>query len=302
MKYLSLFAGIGGFEVGIENASVNWDCIGYSEINKYSIDVYNSHFPSHINFGDICKINPQELPEFDILTGGFPCQSYSIAGLRKGLNDPRGQLFFEILNLIKQKNPKCIFLENVKGLANHDSGQTRWYIEQRLREHGYSVFSKVLNSADFGIPHNRERLYFVCFRKDLNINNFRFPEPIPRSNKFHDFLEITPPNYVYLNQKQIRKIKGIGTFNSFGGYLSDSPVYNCITASYSVDGGNSMKFFRKGRVSALSPVECERLQAFPDNWTHQLPLRQRYKTLGNAVTTTVIGLIAKAIDQTMHLK
>ncbi len=296
MRYLSLFAGIGGFEIGIKNAAINWDCVGYSEINKYSLEVYKTHFPNHTNYGDITKINPEKLPEFDVLIGGFPCQSYSIAGLRKGLNDPRGQLFYEILKLINHKKPKCILLENVKGLANHGGGQTRWYIEQRLRECGYKVWSKVLNSADYGVPHNRERLYFVCFRNDLNVTSFNFPKLTERTKTFKEFLEKNPPEYVYLNSKQIRNIKGIGTSNSFGGYLSDSSIYNCITASYSVDGGNSMKFFRNGKVSALSAMECERLQAFPDNWTQILPLSQRYKTLGNAVTTSVIGLIASAIN------
>ncbi|MBL7544348.1 MAG: DNA (cytosine-5-)-methyltransferase [Bdellovibrionaceae bacterium] len=300
MKYLSLFSGIGGFEVGIRNSAPEWECIGYSEINKNSIEVYKSHFPNHINYGDIAKIQPDQIPDFDILTGGFPCQSYSIAGLRRGLDDPRGQLFFEILKIISHKKPKCIFLENVKGLASHDDGQTRWYIEQKIRECGYKVFSKVLNSADYGIPHNRERLYFVCFRNDLSVSEFNFPEAIPRYHSFKDFLEANPPDYVFLKAHQIRKIKGIGATNAFGGYLSDGLTYNCITASYSVDGGNSMKFFREGKVSALSAIECERLQAFPDNWTGILPLRHRYKTLGNAVTTNVIGKIAEEIDFTIR--
>lgn len=295
MKYLSLFSGIGGFEVGINKGAPDWDCLGYSEINKHSIQVYQRHFPNHKNFGNIKEINIQTLPKFEVLVGGFPCQSYSIAGLRKGLDDPRGQLFFDILKIIAAKKPKCIFLENVKGLVNHDKGQTRWYIEQKIRESGYKVFSKVLNSADYGIPHNRERIYFVCFREDLNINEFEFPKKVERTQSFHQLLEDSPPEYVYLKPNQVRKVKGLGTSNCFGGYLSSSSTYNCITASYSVDGGNSMKFFRNKKISALSPTECERLQAFPDNWTAGL-LSQRYKTLGNAVTTKVIEKIVEQIS------
>lgn len=296
MKYLSLFSGIGGFEVGIENVTSDWRCVGYSEINSDAINVYNKHFPDQTNFGDITKIEHEKLPDFDVLVGGFPCQSYSIAGLRKGLNDERGQLFFDIIKIVTAKKPKCLFLENVKGLANHDGGKTRWFLEQKIRECGYKVFSKVLNSADYGIPHKRERIYFVCFRDDLNITDFNFPEKVSRTHSFKDLLENSPPPSVFLNNTQIRRIKGIGTENAFGGYISSDSAYNCITASYAPDNGNSMKFFRDDKLSALSPVECERLQAFPDNWTDILPTAQRrYKTLGNSVTTAVISKIVLEI-------
>lgn len=296
MKYLSLFSGIGGFEVGIDNVASDWSCVGYSEIDADAISVYSKHYPQQINFDDITKIEHEKLPDFDVLIGGFPCQSYSIAGLRKGLNDERGQLFFDIIKIVNAKQPKCLLLENVKGLANHDGGKTRWFLEQKLRECGYKVFSKVLNSADYGIPQKRERIYFVCFRDDLNVTEFNFPEKAPRTHSFKDLLENSPPQSVFLNDIQIRRIKGIGTENAFGGYISDDSVYNCITATSAPDNGHSMKFFRNDKISILSPVECERLQAFPDNWTDILPTaKRRYKTLGNAVTTTVIGKIVLEI-------
>src|SRR5437016_3399720 len=120
LTYLSLFSGIGGFEVGISKAALDWKCIGYSEINQNAVEVYSRHFPDHRNFGDIKKIQPSQLPFFDVLVGGFPCQSYSIAGKRLGLEDPRGELFFDILRIVKERLLKIVFLENVKGLSNHN--------------------------------------------------------------------------------------------------------------------------------------------------------------------------------------
>jgi len=203
MKYLSLFTGIGGFELGIQQAyeknqrlvnsrgqmdSVSMGqeaehgprmgytsskqpsyesdesspvCIGYSEIDKYATQIYQSHFPEHKNYGDITKINENELPEFDLIVGGFPCQSFSIAGKRGGFNDTRGTLFFDIARIIKVKQPRLLLLENVKGLLSHDEGRTFATIISTLDELGYDIQWQVLNSKNFGVPQNRERVFIV---------------------------------------------------------------------------------------------------------------------------------------------
>jgi len=190
MKYLSLFSGVGGFELGIQQAydkrpnirnrnqvlredlpdsTEQQDrptCIGFSEIDKYATKVYQHHYPTHKNYGDITTINEKTLPDFDFLVGGFPCPSFSIAGRRKGLKDVRGQLVFEIIRILRGKKPKMFLLENVKGLLSHDKGKTMEIICEELCESGYAIDFEVLNSKNFGVPQNRERVFIVGKRLD----------------------------------------------------------------------------------------------------------------------------------------
>ncbi len=158
MKYLSLFSGIGGFELGIGNKH---ECIGFSEIDKYAISIYKKHFPNHKNYESITTINESALPDFDLLCGGFPCQAFSIAGKRGGFSDTRGTLFFDIARILQAKQPRLLFLENVKGLLSHDNGQTFAVIISTLTELGYDIQWQVLNSKNFGVPQNRERVFIV---------------------------------------------------------------------------------------------------------------------------------------------
>jgi len=161
IKYFSTFTGIGGFELGIDWATKNKaECIGYSEIDKYAIQVYEKHF-KHKNYGDITKIKEKELPDFDLFCGGFPCQSFSIAGKRLGFADTRGTLFFDICRILKEKRPRLLLLENVKGLLSHDNGNTFKTIIATLAELGYDLQWQVLNSKNFGVPQNRERVFIV---------------------------------------------------------------------------------------------------------------------------------------------
>jgi len=168
-----MFSGIGGFELGIERAFRVFEgkkqteakrctsCIGYSEIDKYARRIYERHFPDHKWFGDATRINPDELPDFDMLCGGFPCQAFSIAGKRGGLEDTRGTLFYEIARIASVKRPKLLFLENVKGLLSHDKGRTFGTILSTFSELGYILEWQVLNSKDFGVPQNRERVFII---------------------------------------------------------------------------------------------------------------------------------------------
>ena len=161
MKYFSMFSGIGGFENGINKIIKNAECVGYSEIDKYASSIYKYHYPEHKNFGDATKINPDEIPDFDLLVGGFPCQAFSIAGKRRGFEDTRGTLFFEIARILKRKQPRMFLLENVKGLLNHDKGETFTTILKTIDELGYDAEWEVLNSKNFGVPQNRERVFIV---------------------------------------------------------------------------------------------------------------------------------------------
>ena len=158
MKYFSAFSGIGGFELAMPE---DWECIGYSEIEPKAIEVYKKHYPKHKNYGDITKIQPNTLPDFNCFIGGFPCQSFSIAGKRGGFNDTRGTLFFEIARIIAVKKPTYLLLENVKGLLSHDKGKTFETILKTIDELGYDAEWCVFNSTDFGRPQSRPRVYII---------------------------------------------------------------------------------------------------------------------------------------------
>ena len=159
IKYLSLFSGIGGFELGLENSDHDFECIGYSEIDKYARSIYEKHYPNHPYLGDATRINTKDLPDFDLLVGGFPCQAFSIAGKRRGFDDTRGTLFFEIARILKDKRPRYLLLENVRGLLSHNKGETFQTILRILTDMGYFIRWRLLNSKDHGVPQRRERVF-----------------------------------------------------------------------------------------------------------------------------------------------
>lgn len=159
MKYFSMFSGIGGFEYGLQNSKYNFECVGFSEVDKYAKSIYIRQFPNHKDYGDATKIQTEELPNFDFLVGGFPCQAFSNAGKRRGFNDTRGTLFFEIARVLKDKRPRYFLLENVRGLLSHNKGETFQTILEVLSNLGYDLQWTLLNSKDFGVPQRRERVF-----------------------------------------------------------------------------------------------------------------------------------------------
>lgn len=165
MKYLSLFSGIGGFELGLSNAEGEFECIGYSEIDSFAKAIYSRWFPEHTDLGDASKIDPRDLEDFDLLVGGFPCQAFSLSGYRRGFEDTRGTLFFEIARICEEKRPRYLLLENVKGLLSHQKGETFEKMLGVLAELGYDVEWEVLNSKDFGTAQNRERVYIKGYSR-----------------------------------------------------------------------------------------------------------------------------------------
>ena len=166
MKYLSLFSGIGGFELGIQNSDVEMECIGFSEVDNHAKEIYRRHFPNHRDLGDATKIKPGELEDFDLLVGGFPCQAFSYAGKRRGFDDTRGTLFFEIARICKEKKPRYLLLENVPGLLSHDKGRTFQTMLGILAEMGYLIQWQVRNSKNYGVPQNRERLFITGYLRE----------------------------------------------------------------------------------------------------------------------------------------
>lgn len=205
IKVFEMFAGYGGASFALKKLNVDFETVGFSEIDKYAIQCYNQNHPNVKNFGDCSVIDPNTLPDFDLLTGGFPCQTFSLAGKREGFNDTRGTLFNHIITIASVKKPKVMILENVKGLLNHDGGKTLRVIKNALHRIGYNVRYKVLNSREFGTPQNRERIWFFCKLGDISFEDFQFPTP--KVNKggltLQDLLEKDVDQKYYLTQHQL---------------------------------------------------------------------------------------------------
>lgn len=202
-----MFSGYGGAEFAFKKANINIQVIGYCEIDSAAIKIYENNFGNHIkNYGDVSKMNVMDVPEFDILTAGFPCQPFSVAGKQMGELDPRGTLFFDILRIAKHHKPKYMILENVKGLTTKKFTSTFNKIIQSIEELGYIVNWKVLNSKDYGVPQNRERVWFVCIRNDIN-NNFKFPDKMELKTFLQDILLSDVDNKYLLTGEILERVK-----------------------------------------------------------------------------------------------
>lgn len=304
-----MFSGIGGFELGISRATKDrWNCVGYSEVDKYADLIYKKHF-NHKNYGDATNIDEKKLPEFSLLIGGFPCQAFSVAGKRQGFEDTRGTLFFEIARILKEKKPRYFILENVKGLLSHESGRTFQTIVRVLADIGYRVQWQVLNSKDFGVPQNRERVFIIGSIRD---------EPRPEIFPIRKKTKTTLKQKVGGSQgERVYNDNGLSvTLSANGGGLgAKTGLYAVITPERLNKRQNGRRFkeneepmftintqdrhgiYDSSRIRKLTPVECERLQGFPDNWTEygkgqtKISDTQRYKCLGNAVTVNVVECI-----------
>jgi len=317
--FIDLFAGIGGFRIALQN--LGGKCVFSSEIDKYAQQTYLANF-GELPYGDITLAETKEhIPKnFDVLCGGFPCQAFSIAGNRLGFEDTRGTLFFEIAKIVKKHRPKAIFLENVKNLISHDKGNTLRVILNVLeKELRYKVSYKVLNASHFGLPQNRERVYIVGFRDDIQ-QKFSFPTPINTKTSLDSILEKNPQislversdieiykeideqNNLFGKQELPNKPIQIGKVNKGGqGERIYHPIGHSITLS-AYGGGVGAKtglYFINGKIRKLSPRECARLQGFPDNFILPSSTNIAYKQLGNSVAIKVVEAIAKEIISTI---
>jgi len=233
IKLFEMFAGYGGASFSLKKAEIPFECVGYSEIDKFAIQCYEQNHEGK-NFGDCSKVNPKDLPDFDLLTGGFPCQSFSVAGKGLGELDTRGTLFNEIIRIAEVKKPTWMLLENVKGLTNKNHRKTFEKILSELDRIGYVVKWKVLNSKEYGIPQNRERVFFVCFRKGMDTMKFSFPEKKELEIFLKDLLEEEVDEKYYLSDKQIAKLKEyIGKKNKI-----NEEVMNCIGTCFGRSGSS----------------------------------------------------------------
>ena len=279
MKFISLFAGIGGFDLALER--LGHTSVFANDIDKYCKIIYDKHFETKQTTQDIRTVDAYQLPDFDLLCGGFPCQAFSVAGKRRGFEDTRGTLFFEVARIAKVKRPKILFLENVKGLLSHDGGRTFATILLAIDELGYDVEWQVLNSKNFGVPQNRERVFIIG-----HLRGTPRPEifPIRESTEILEPPEQTGETIACLRAKQ--------------GGPDDTQTYivvPTIRATSYKRGDNETIIGEDYGLRRLTPLECERLQGFPDRWTEGVSDTQRYKMIGNAVTTSVIYEVAKRI-------
>jgi len=321
IRFIDLFAGIGGFRLGLQRSSDKYRCVWSNDINKHANQIYTKRFgEENHHSGDIREIEPKNIPDHDLLCAGFPCQAFSVAGQRHGFNDTRGTLFFEIARIIQDKRPTLLLLENVKGLLNHDEGFTFQIIIESLEELGYLVEWQVLNSKHFGVPQNRERVFIIghlrgrsthpifpitITSRELNqwdtrkqiASTLQSPGHASGNYRGMNMIAVLTPDRPEKHQNGRRfKEPGEPMFTLTGqdqhGVME---IANCVTDGWLMDTSHHSKPMCEYRIRRLTPIECERLQGFPDKWTQELSDTQRYRTLGNAVTVNVIQYLGELI-------
>ncbi|WMI82453.1 DNA (cytosine-5-)-methyltransferase [Anaerotignum sp. MB30-C6] len=307
-KFIDLFAGIGGIRIPFQE--LGGKCVFTSEWDKFAQKTYQVNF-GEMPSGDITQIKSEDIPDFDILLAGFPCQPFSQAGLKKGFADTRGTLFFEIERIIETKRPKAFLLENVKQLKGHDKGRTLETIIKHLKALDYSADTSVLRAADFGVPQNRERIYIVGFDKRTFCidDSYEFPYPIPpkTNTRLGDILQENVDKKYTISDKLYeghlrRKKEHAAKGNGFGFSLfnSESPYTNTISARYYKDGSEILIDQGDGEnPRKLTPRECARLQGFDDIYIIPVSDTQAYKQFGNSVAVPVVRAVAKQLISEM---
>lgn len=318
-KFIDLFSGIGGFHTAL--SSFGAKCVFASEIDKYAQKVYFNNFKL-LPHGDITQIKSEEIPEHDILCGGFPCQAFSISGKQKGFEDSRGTLFFEIARITQYHKPKVLFLENVANFEKHDDKKTLKVVIDILESLNYKVYYKVLNSSHFGVPQNRERIYILGFRKDIQQKDFTFPTPQMTPIKLKDILLSDEETKDFIiNRNDIELKNKIIESDLFGNYPLEpirigqvnkggqgERIYHemghAITLS-AYGGGIGAKtglYIINNKLRKLAPRECARLQGFDDSFEIDMSNTQAYKQFGNSVTINVLQYILMEIVNTLNGK
>ena len=314
MKFLDVCAGIGGGKLGLE--SIGWDCIGYSEIDKKAINTYTLLYgKKEHNYGDLMTIDPDKLPNFDVMIAGFPCQSFSIVGLRQGLKDARGQIIYGIIDILKNKATPYFILENVKGLVNHNKGKTIKVISEELDRAGYQTCYKVLNSLNYGVPQMRERVYFVGIHKDFQKNSpFFWPQEVETPD-IRDYL-IDTENAIlnhhtdetfkrYLNNKYNKNKFDIKELLEED-YLvidtrqSDLRLYRGAVPTLRA-GRHGILYVKDGKLRKLTGYESLLLQGFPKKMASEIkgriPEGHLLSQAGNAMTVTTIAKIGEQLSK-----
>jgi len=349
ISFIDMFCGIGGFRLGLERASRNFKCVWANDNNKYACEIYRRHWDDGtLHEGNIEAVDTDTIPEHSLLCAGFPCQSFSIAGRQRGFQDTRGTLFFEICRVLRAKRPSYLLLENVKGLLSNDEGRTFQTILQSLDELGYDCQWQVLNSKDFGVPQNRERVFIVGHLRgkprpqvfplgeaseahlavdaeaegdEQGLENEHILPALRAGDKWQTGIatqrtmaQVDPiggrnstqthcidANYgkgwLDHGQRTMILVGLVGKGDNMGQRIYDIEGLACSLRSEGGGQGAKIGLYRLPdlRIRRLTPLECERLQGFPDGWTEGVSDTQRYKCLGNAVTVNVVEAIGKRL-------
>ncbi len=292
-RFIDLFAGIGGIRLGFEH--VGGRCVFSSEFDEDACTTYEANFGEHPS-GDITKIDAKDIPEFDILLGGFPCQAFSIIGKKEGFaNETCGTLFFDIERILLEKRPPAFMLENVRNLIAHDGGNTFRTIKEHLEALGYHVYAKVLNALDYGVPQKRERIFIVSFLDDVR---FEFPEPVPVEQRqtLNDILETDVDRKYYVKDAiRLSRLERLKDKNYPKPYISHENMAGSITPhpySSALRAGASANYILINDERRPTEREMLRIQGFPDTYKIVLPYSKVKKQCGNSVAVPVIKAIA----------
>ena len=302
MNVISLFSGAGGLDLGFVQAGFN--IIWANDNDKYAYQTYTMNFGNHMILGDINTIDENTIPLGDVVIGGFPCQPFSMMGAEKGFKDPRGTVFFRIIEIIKNQIergniPQVIVLENVRRLLTHDSGYTLKTVVHELENIGYNVYYKVLNTANYGIPQTRNRIFIVCFKDKVN---FEFPTEIKLENTMQDLLEENVEEKYFLSEKILPTILSNGSGNYKAKSEIDLQIARplCSTMHKMHRACQDNYVTNNGRIRRLTPREAARLQGFPDDFIIPVSDTQAYRQFGNAVTVKVAYEVARSILRSLN--
>lgn len=317
----SFFAGVGGIELGFKNAG--FKTIYANEFNKFAIETYEANNDIKVDDRDIYEVPANEIPDFNIMLAGFPCQPFSVAGNRQGFDDEkgRGHLFFELMRIVKEKKPEVIFLENVRGLVNHDDGHTFAVIKRNLMEEGYYIKWKIMNTKYFGnLPQNRERIYILAFKDKMLCDNFYFPKMIKRFKTVHSVIDFnkkvndkyyyTDDNFKYYDilSENVRSNKTVYQWRRKYARENKSNLCPTLTNNMGTGGHNVPIVLAKHGIRRITPRECFNLQGFPKEFVFPKYMSDMhlYAQAGNSVSVPVIERIAKqlkiAIEKTYEKK
>lgn len=301
LTFIDLFAGIGGIRQGFEDS--NTACVFSSEWDKFAAKTYEANF-NEKPFGDITQIDEKDIPDHDVLLAGFPCQPFSNIGKREGFShETQGTLFFDIVRILKEKQPKMFLLENVKGLLTNDKGRTYQVIMESLKELGYSVFSQVLDAQNFGLPQRRERVVIVGFHPDLKVDAFAFPMGDPKARvPINAILEQKDTGYSISKHLQdnylFKKDDGKPQIVDF-----DSTIQvNTLVASYHKIQRLTGTFVRDGEtgIRLFTELELKRLMGFPEDFIVPVSRTQMYRQFGNSVAVPMIEAVAREMKKTLQ--
>ena len=309
----SFFAGVGGIELGFEEAGLK--TVYANEFDPIPVKTFESNFPVKVDCRDINSVSNSEIPNFNVMLAGFPCQAFSVAGYRQGFNDEKGRgvLFFQLARVFKEKKPEIIFLENVKNLVSHDNGKTFRIIIEALEAEGYHVKYQVLNTMEYGnIPHNRERIYIVGFLNEQTFKEFNFPKPIELTVKLSDIIDFesklddkyyyTAENFGHYKELKsgVTRMDTVYQWRRVYVRENQSNVCPTLTANMGTGGHNVPLVLTRYGIRKLTPKECFRLQGFPvDFKLPQIANCYLYKQAGNSVSVTVIARIANEIKKAL---